>query len=154
MNSTFKLVAVARTRVASFLVAGFFLVLAGCSEKNAATDMVANVSADKQSVTMTFTSTPPVSITWSTADLQKTIENLGKVREIMQPEVPNQPFPLGQVVPDARNPTWSVEPIRGESDSLLHLRHPSYGWLHFFLPNSEARKLGDELVAESKSRSL
>lgn len=140
--------------VAASLILGG-LALAGCSEKPvAATDLVANVSPDKQSVTMTFASNPPVSIRWSTADLEKMLGQLGKLREIMQPEVPNEPFPMGQVVAVIRNPTWTAEPTRGESDSLLHLRHPSYGWLHFFLPNSEARKLGDELVAESKSRAL
>jgi hypothetical protein len=131
----------------------FGAVLVGHLGKTAATstDLVANVSADKQSVTITFASNPP--ITFNTEDLEKTIDHLGHVRAVMQPAVPSD-FSLGQVVGVIPDPRWATEPERGGSSSLLHIWSPNYGWLHFLLPPGSAADLGRRLVAQSKSRAL
>ena len=82
------------------------------------------------------------------AGVEKILENLGKLRSLMQPAIPSDQA-VGQKVAAVSNPRWVTEPDIMRGDSLLHIRDPRYGWLHYLLPRGEAQKLGATLQAQT-----
>jgi hypothetical protein len=48
-----------------------------------------------------------------------------------------------------RDPAFELEADQLAGDSLLHIRHPHFGWLHFIFSKAEAKKLGGLLLAQS-----
>lgn|SRR6185369_7003676 len=76
------------------------------------------------------------------------LKNLGEFRALMTPEI-HRVSPLGQKVFAINNPMWATEPDVMLGHSLLHLRDPRFGWLHYLFPRNEARKLADLLQTQS-----
>jgi hypothetical protein len=68
------------------------------------------------------------------------LRGLGMIRASMTPEVPPR-FAMGQKVETIPDPAWVAEPDLMQGDSIIHLRDPRYGWLHYLIPRSEAAKL-------------
>ena len=66
----------------------------------------------------------------------------------MTPAVPAE-FPTGCRFQARRDPRWATETETMRGDSVLHLRDPRFGWLHFVFPREMARKLGRLLIAQA-----
>lgn len=95
---------------------------------------------DLKTVTLTFPTNPPVALRLDVSQVEDVLKNLGEFRASMAPEVP-QTYAMGQKVGAVSNPAWVTEPDLMVGDSLLHIRDPRYGWLHYLIPREEARKL-------------
>ena len=93
---------------------------------------------------MTFTNGAQLRL--DAAAVENLLKHLGEYRAMMQPEV--QPrFGLGQSV--IFDPRWATEPELMLGNSVLHLRDPRYGWVHYAIPRDEARRLGALLQGQS-----
>jgi hypothetical protein len=77
-------------------------------------------------------------------------KSLGMFRDRMQPKIPAT-FPVGQGtrLEAVMNPAWSTEPEMSEGNSLLHIRHQQFGWLHFVFSRDQAAKLGAVLQRQA-----
>ena len=82
---------------------------------------------------------------WTAEQLDQAIEQLGKLRASKQPPVTSE-F-------NYRGPFYTIDPVRWNSQreavegkSLLHLRHPGFGWLHFAITPDDAKKLAKILL--------
>lgn len=103
-----------------------------------------NVSEDRKSATVTFSADPPLALNYDLAALENLQRGLGLVRGAMAPEVARA-LPEGETIAAVTNPSWVIRPAPTPGDSLLHLRDPRYGWLHYLIPQGEAAKLLDFL---------
>jgi hypothetical protein len=89
-----------------------------------------------------------------TADeLAAFIHALGDLRSRMTPKIP-QTLPVSDGHEAHQNPCYQCEQDHLRSGSLLHLRDPRYGWLHFLVPKNEARKLGEVLLQQARDEGL
>jgi hypothetical protein len=109
------------------------------------------LSDDRKTVTAIFPTEPPVSLSMDARGLDGLLRNLAEVREAMAEQHPLD-FALGQKVSALHNPRWVTEPDLMNWDSLVHLRHPGYGWLHFLIPKAEAAKLAGSLQAQAQTQ--
>ena len=82
--------------------------------------------------------------------IEDTLKNLGAFRAAMKPEI-TKTFAMGQKVSGVHDPIWVSEPDTMEGNSLLHIRDPRYGWLHYVLPKGQARKLAGYLQTQADS---
>lgn len=107
---------------------------------------------ERNEVVIRFPTTPPVEVRWGVQDIEEAIENLGKCRAQMTPKHATD-WKLRQQFDAVINPIWATEPERLEGNSVLHVRDPWFGWLHYMFPRSEARKLGKLLVRQADTPS-
>ena len=103
---------------------------------------------DHKEVTVTFPTDPPIALQLDVFKVENLLENLGQFRAAMKPEV-EMDWQPGQTVNALSDPRWYIEPERMQGNSLLHLRDPRYGWLHYMIPRNEARKLGQYLIDQA-----
>jgi hypothetical protein len=106
---------------------------------------------DLTTVTVTFPSVPVVQLKLDAAGIDDLLKNLGDFRGVMKPAVPIQ-NPLGQKTKAVFGPAWASEPEVMGGDSLLHIRDPRYGWLHYLLPRSDAANLAKHLQIQVDTR--
>jgi hypothetical protein len=107
------------------------------------------LSGDHKSVTVTFPTNPPVSLTLDAAGVEDMLRNLGEFRSEMKPEISAE-YPAGRI--DAiRDPMWMtrLDPLQG--DSIVHIRDLRYGWLHYVLPAGDAGALGGFLQKQAEA---
>jgi len=109
-----------------------------------------NLNADG-TVTVAFPSEPPVGLVLPLDEVVQMLEKLGEYRELMQPPVAATYSP-GQPVSAIPDPAWFVEGEMMQGQSLLHLRDPRFGWLHYLLPRNEAERLGRLLVEQAQAQ--
>jgi hypothetical protein len=105
---------------------------------------------DYKSVTVTFPTNPPVALRLDIGGVDDILKNLGHFRAAMKPEIARA-YAMGQKVGAVPDPIWVTEPDLMQGDSLLHLRDPRYGWLHYLLPRAEALKLGQLLQKQAET---
>jgi hypothetical protein len=103
---------------------------------------------DGQALTLTLPTDPPVALRLDAAQVDDMLRNLGDFRAIMAPAHDKEWLPGRRVVAEP-DPCWSTEPEVLMGNSILHLRDPRYGWLHYLLPRDAARDLGSSLVAQA-----
>lgn len=108
-----------------------------------------NLEADFKTVTVTFPTDPPVQLKMDLAGVEDMLKHLAEFRGAMQPEVPRE-YALGQKVQAVPDPLWMTQPDAMMGNSLLHLRDPRFGWLHYLLPKAEALKLGKFLQTQAE----
>lgn len=102
---------------------------------------------DRKTVTVTFATQPQIALRLSVADIDTMLGKLGAFRALMPP--PHEPgYAPGQKCECIPNPAWLAEPDALLGNSLLHLRDPRFGWLHYMIPREEARKLAQVLQAQ------
>lgn len=106
------------------------------------------LNADLRSVTITFPTDPVVTFVMTTEVLDELLANLGVFRSQMEPEVPRE-FALGQRVPAVAGPAWATEPDIMAGETLLHLRDPRFGWLHFLISRWDAKSIADIFLAQA-----
>ena len=99
-----------------------------------------NLEDNHRYVDATFGTTPPASIRFDAGDVDDIISHLGEFRMLMWPEVEKE-FKLGQRVGVISDPFWATEPDVNHQNTLLHMRDPRFGWLHYAIPRDEALKL-------------
>lgn len=104
---------------------------------------------DKKHVTVEFPTSPPVALRIDVAMVEDMLRNLGEFRAQMEPAVPAQ-FAMGQKVGAVPDPVWVSEPDLLQGHSLIHLRDPRYGWMHYLLPPHEAAKLATFLSKQAE----
>jgi hypothetical protein len=105
---------------------------------------------DRQTVTLTFPSTPPVALQLMVQQIEDLFLNLGHFRANMLPPV-EADFALDQKVAAVSDLRWFTEPDALLGQSLLDLRDPRFGWLHYLLPKESALSLGKILQAQGES---
>lgn len=79
--------------------------------------------------------------------LDRYIAELVLARSLLAPEHPPK-WPSGQTVQGIIDPAWTTELDMGSMGSILHVRHPGLGWLHFLFPRHEAAHLVSLLTAQ------
>jgi len=99
------------------------------------------LDSGNKTVTATFPTNPPTTLTLSTTDVDAVLKNLGSLRGDMQPEVPDEASPDQGEEPIA-DPAWEVLPPESGDGAILGLRDPRFGWLHYAIPKEEAQKMG------------
>ena len=109
-----------------------------------------SLSDDRKTITVLFPSSPPVALIWDTAQVDEHLKQMGEMRAAMLPEPPRE-FVQGQKVEAVADPIWSTEPELMGGDSLLHVRDPRFGWLHYLIPRNTAGRLAAFLKAQSDS---
>ena len=102
---------------------------------------------DYKTVTLTLRTVPSTVLKFDVAGVEEILKNLGDFRAHMPPEIPKA-FSLGQKVESVMDPNWVTEPEAMVGNSLLHLRDPRFGWLHYTIPREEARKLAEILQSQ------
>jgi hypothetical protein len=107
-----------------------------------------NLEDDLMTVTVTFSTEPSAPVKIDTADVEDIVRNLGRFRSFMLPETPPE-LPSERMVDAHPDPHWRVEAEIMTGDSLLHIRDPRFGWLHFLLPRESARLLGETLTSQA-----
>jgi hypothetical protein len=95
---------------------------------------------DATTVTITFATEPPTRLKLDLAAVGDFLKALWSVRTAMMPEIVRELPPAPRWVA-LRDPIWFAERGAWDGDSLLHLRDPGYGWLHYLIPRNEAAKL-------------
>jgi hypothetical protein len=95
---------------------------------------------DYKTVTVTFPTSPETTVRPDVSGVEDILKNLGTFRQLMKPEI-ERDFAMGQTVQAIDDPRWVTEPDALMGDTILHLRDPRYGWLHYRIPRKEAQKL-------------
>jgi hypothetical protein len=104
---------------------------------------------DRKTVTMTFTTTPPVTLKLDAPALEALLEKLGEFRAQMLPEVPRT-FPEEQSFPAIGDPPWATRSDLLHGNVFLHIRDPRFGWLCNIVSREEARKLANSLQKDTE----
>lgn len=84
------------------------------------------------------------------SELEVLIAAASKRREQLAPQVPVTE-PAAPVIA-VNDPNWFVRPMNG--GSLLQIRHPGFGWQHYFLPHYSrtdmVKFLCDQIVSHAQ----
>jgi hypothetical protein len=104
---------------------------------------------DEGTVTVTFPTVPPVALVLHTKDVEELLKHLGNFRGQMSPPVALEydvSSPTVQAIP---GPAWYsfAESMLGQS--VLAMRDPRFGWLHYLLPKEHAKKLATILNSQA-----
>src|SRR5260370_42648306 len=108
-----------------------------------------NLADDCKTVTITFTTTPPVALKLDASALEALLEKLGELRARMLPEVPRT-FPEGQSFPAIGDPPWATDPDILHGHVFLHIRDQRFGWLRYIISRGEARRLAGSLQKDTE----
>src|SRR3954452_1828683 len=101
-------------------------------------------------LTLSFPSTPPIAMKMDVRAIEEFLKNLGELRYAMRPEIPKT-FARGQQVSAVPDPAWVTEPDVMQGNSIIHIRDPRYGWLHYVFPKMKRKPC--QLYFKSKPRS-
>ena len=101
------------------------------------------LSEDRSTAMLIAPTDPPLAMSFTAEALEGLLRSAMEMRASMAPPHAAD-WPTGGTVQAIRDPRVVSEPDRN-GDSVLHLRHPGYGWLHFILPKAHAAKLADLL---------
>jgi hypothetical protein len=85
------------------------------------TEPVFTLEDDGETVTITFTTTPPVTLKLDALGLEMLLQKLGEVRARLQPEVPHT-CPEGRSFPAVGDPPWATSPDILHGNVFLHIR--------------------------------
>jgi hypothetical protein len=99
---------------------------------------------DGKTVTITFTTPPPVTLKLDAPALEALLAKLGEFRAHVLPEVPRT-FPEGQSFPSVGDPAWKTGPDFLHGFVFLDIRDPRFGWLRYILSRGDAGRLASSL---------
>lgn len=106
---------------------------------------------DRETLIVSFPTKPIESqLRCDASEFDRLITGLGELRSCMAQQHPND-FALGQKVTAINDPRWFTELDALGEFSLIHFRHPGYGWLSFALPLPEAAKLAQFLQKQAEA---
>ena len=92
---------------------------------------------------------PAVDAALTVQQLDELVYALVVIRTNMVPIFPLE-WPADAPVLAAKSPAWFCRAAVETDESLLSMRHPGLGWLHFALRKAEAAKLADLLKRQSE----
>ena len=99
---------------------------------------------DRETVTITLPTTPPVTLKLDAPALEALLGKLAEFRAHMLPEVPRT-FPEGQSFLSVGDPAWKTGPDFLHGFVFLHIRDPRFGWLRYILSRDDAGRLASSL---------
>ena len=107
--------------------------------------MQISLSQDKREITIKF---PSADVMMDANQAGQLINALALMRSNMLPEHAFDYAPQQRTIalPD---PRWYTEVSFLPEGSLIHIRHPGFGWLSFLLPPNEAAKFASLLQAQA-----
>jgi hypothetical protein len=91
---------------------------------------------------VTVQADPPIRVELDAVETDDVIKNLGEMRVMMRPEQPAY-FDSVQAAYTIFNPHWACDHEPALAHTVLHIRDPRYGWLHYVIP----RDVGEELAS-------
>jgi hypothetical protein len=103
---------------------------------------------DRKTITITFPTNPPVAMQLDAEGISDLLTNVGEMRAVMEPAYAAD-WTSGGAVGVIPDPRWFSEHELMEGNSLLHVRDPRFGWLHYMFPREGARQLGQYLIAQA-----
>lgn len=95
---------------------------------------------DGKHVTVTFLFSNPTPVTLDVKGVDDLLENLGRFRMKMSPEIPRAPATGTEVFPVV-NPIWRIQEDQKTGAIVIALRDPRYGWLAYAIPRETASHL-------------
>jgi hypothetical protein len=104
---------------------------------------------DCEHVTLTLPTDPPTVVVFNTATVDDMLKHLGDFRGQMKPPIQPTQWKGGQTVDAIPDPAWYTEPDALMGNTLLHIRDPGHGWLHYLLPRETAKKLANLLQTQA-----
>ena len=110
------------------------------------------LTEDRKSVIVTFSGNPSVALHLDVDAVDSWLVQLGACRSRMEPQPANR-WKAGQRVTAIVEPNWTAELDIMQARSLLHLRDPRFGWLHYLLTPANASKLAALLDKQAKAAS-
>lgn len=105
-------------------------------------------SRDVDTVTITFQATPPFEVELDADEIDSLLNSLGELRAMMQPAHPLY-FTKHQDINFIVDPRWAYEQEPILDQSVLRIRDPRYGWLHYVVPHDAASRLAEALAAQA-----
>ena len=110
-----------------------------------------HLNTDEGTVTITFPTVPPVSLVLKTPDVEELLKNLGEFRGRMSPPVALEYDVAAPTVQAIPAPAWYSFPETMLGQSVIAMRDPRFGWLHYLLPKEHAKKLAAILNVQADS---
>lgn len=95
---------------------------------------------DPHHVTVTFLFSNPTPITLDVKGVEDLLENLGRFRVQMSPEIPRA-IAEGTVVFPVVDPIWRIQDDPKTGAIVITIRDPRYGWLSYAIPRETANHL-------------
>lgn len=83
------------------------------------------------------------------AGVDEMLRGVGMLRGLMWPSIEPE-YQMDQFTEAIPDPRWVSESERLRGDSLLHIRDPRFGWLHYMIPALEAKRLGGYLSEQAE----
>ncbi|MFJ2989968.1 hypothetical protein ACIPF8_19045 [Collimonas sp. NPDC087041] len=108
------------------------------------------LDADRKSILFTISTNPPMAFKLNGSQVDEMLRNLGDLRALMTDQHSSR-WPFGQTFEAVPHPAWSSEPEVQKGNSILHIRDPRYGWLHYVIPREHARQLGGILSTQAEA---
>lgn len=109
------------------------------------------LSEDRKTASLVAPTDPPIVMSFTAESLDGLLNSAMEVRAAMTPPHAVD-FAFGETVQAIDNPRVVSEYDSKTGRSLLHLRHPGFGWLHFLLPKQGAAKLAELLRNQAERR--
>ena len=95
---------------------------------------------DPHHVTVTFLFSKPTPITLDVKGVEDLLENLGRFRMKMSPEIPRALAEGTEVFPVV-DPIWRIQDDPKTGAIVISIRDPRYGWLTYAMPRETASHL-------------
>ena len=109
-----------------------------------ASDISFKLTDDKKSVVLTLTKRSSGPLKLDADEVDQMLQRLGQVRATMQPEIPRA-LPREEQTLAVGNPALAIAALR-DGGSVLHVRDPRYGWLHYAIPAPALQELATMLA--------
>jgi hypothetical protein len=95
---------------------------------------------DRQHVTVTFLFSNPTPVTLDVKGVEDLLENLGRYRMNMSPEIPRS-LAAGTEVFPVVDPIWRIQEDPKTRAIVISIRDPRYGWLNYAIARETASRL-------------
>jgi hypothetical protein len=111
-----------------------------------------DIREDRKALTITFDQAKPnpVVAKHTTEEVENLLNEVGLARSALLPQIP-EAWDVTATVKAERDPRWFLGSDQLAGDALLHLRDRHFGWRHYVFTKSEARKLGEALIAQANA---
>jgi hypothetical protein len=109
-----------------------------------------NISEDGATMTIAYDKViVPISITYTTEQVEEQLSAWGLARGNMLPPIPEQWTSSQQITDAIRDPKLHLETESLNGDPVLRIRHPHFGWISFVFSRNEAAGLGQALIVRA-----
>jgi hypothetical protein len=109
------------------------------------------LSDDQTKLFISYGGHADLTVELGTTQVDEMLAAVAQWRAKMYPAIPDS-YDQKIHLTAEKNPQWYTEPEMSMGGSLLHLRHPAFGWLSSWLPRPEAAKLAKFLQAQDEAQ--